>query len=68
MLWGSFGVVHIISLVLVALINICLYFILKNKRDIIKKTVKMLIFLLKLKNYTLRAIEIPKKIGYNYGD
>ena len=45
MLCGSFGIVHIISLVLVALINICLYFILKNKSDIIKKTVLFILSL-----------------------
>lgn len=45
MTWGTFGTVHIASLVLVAAMNVGLYFILKNKSDRVKTFVLFLISL-----------------------
>lgn len=43
--WGSFGPVHIITLILSAAIVVALYFILKGKTE---KTQKIVLFLLSL--------------------
>jgi uncharacterized membrane protein YwaF len=45
MTWGTFGTVHIASLVLAAAMNVGLYFILKNKSDRVKTFVLFLISL-----------------------
>ncbi len=45
MTWGTFGIVHIASLVLAAAMNVGLYFILKNKSDRVKTLVLFIISL-----------------------
>ena len=37
MTWGTFGTTHIVTLVLAALINIVLYFVLKNRKSLFFK-------------------------------